>query len=109
MVAGQDAESLAIGPAPWNHDQLDSIQHLGLDDVERSAREGTSQALEAVGCPIAEIKLPGKDPYSLGEFYQMMMLATVVEGKLLDVNPYGQPGVEAYKQKMARILGLDRD
>ena len=34
------------------------------------------------------------------------MIATVVEGKLLGVNPYGQPGVEAYKQNMARRLGL---
>mgnify|MGYP001186778342 CR=1 FL=1 len=39
----------------------------------------------------------------------MMMLATVVEGKLLGVNPYGQPGVEAYKENMARLLGLDQD
>ncbi len=109
VVAGSGTTSLAIGPSPWNHDRLDSVQHLGLDDVERAAREGTSQALQAVGCPTAEIELAGLDPFSLGEFYQMMMLATVVEGKLLGVNPYGQPGVEAYKQNMARLLGLDQD
>jgi glucose-6-phosphate isomerase len=33
------------------------------------------------------------------------MLATVLEGRLLGINPYGQPGVEAYKQNMNRILG----
>jgi glucose-6-phosphate isomerase len=109
LVAAPPAEPLAIGPAPWNHDPLDAIEHQGLDDVQRAAREGIDQALQDVGCPTARIELPGLDPFSLGEFYQMMMLATVVEGKLLDVNPYGQPGVEAYKQKMARILGLDRD
>jgi glucose-6-phosphate isomerase len=34
----------------------------------------------------------------------MLMLATVVEGRLANINPYGQPGVEAYKQNMMRIL-----
>ena len=34
----------------------------------------------------------------------MLMLATVVEGRLIEINPYGQPGVEAYKQNMLAIL-----
>jgi hypothetical protein len=40
------------------------------------------------------------DEASLGQFFQMMMLATAVEGRLIGVNPYGQPGVEAYKKHM---------
>jgi glucose-6-phosphate isomerase len=40
----------------------------------------------------------------MGQVMQMLMLATVVEGRLLGVNPYGQPGVEAYKKNMVRIL-----
>ena len=36
----------------------------------------------------------------------MMMLATVVEGRLLGINPYGQPGVEAYKSNMKALLGI---
>ena len=40
----------------------------------------------------------------------MLMIATVVEGRLMGINPYGQPGVEAYKQEMYRLLGRpDRD
>jgi glucose-6-phosphate isomerase len=34
----------------------------------------------------------------------MLMLATVVEGHLIGINPYGQPGVEAYKQNMKKLL-----
>ena len=34
----------------------------------------------------------------------MLMLATVVEGRLIGINPYGQPGVEAYKKNMNDIL-----
>jgi glucose-6-phosphate isomerase len=40
----------------------------------------------------------------MGQVMQMLMLATVVEGRLLGINPYGQPGVEAYKKNMVRIL-----
>ena len=40
----------------------------------------------------------------MGQVMQMLMLATVVEGRLMGINPYGQPGVEAYKRNMMRIL-----
>ena len=47
---------------------------------------------------------PKLDEGSLGQLFQMFMLATVVEGRLLGINPYGQPGVEAYKRNMNDIL-----
>ena len=40
----------------------------------------------------------------MGQLMQMLMLATVVEGRLMGINPYGQPGVEAYKKNMMAIL-----
>jgi glucose-6-phosphate isomerase len=49
--------------------------------------------------------MPRVDEYFMGQFFQMLMLATVVEGRLLGLNPYGQPGVEAYKKNMNRNLG----
>jgi glucose-6-phosphate isomerase len=48
--------------------------------------------------------LPRLDEGSLGQLFQMLMLATVVEGRLVGINPYGQPGVEAYKKNMNAIL-----
>jgi glucose-6-phosphate isomerase len=38
----------------------------------------------------------------------MFMLATVVEGQLIGINPFGQPGVEDYKREMEKILFPDR-
>jgi glucose-6-phosphate isomerase len=49
--------------------------------------------------------MPRIDETFMGQFFQMMMLATVVEGRLLGMNPYGQPGVESYKKNMSRLLG----
>jgi len=48
--------------------------------------------------------LPRLDEASLGQLFQMLMLAAVVEGRLIGVNPYGQPGVEIYKKNMNDIL-----
>jgi len=48
--------------------------------------------------------LPAADEASLGQLFQMMMLATVVEGRLIGINPYGQAGVEKYKKYMNQLL-----
>ena len=40
----------------------------------------------------------------MGQLLQMLMLATVVEGRLMGVNPYGQPGVEAYRRQLYENL-----
>ena len=54
--------------------------------------------------PTADLRLPQLDEYTLGQLFQMLMLATVAEGRLIGINPYGQPGVEAYKRNMNAIL-----
>ena len=69
-----------------------------------AAIAGTNQAYFEDQRPTVDLNLPQVDEHSLGQFFQMMMLATVVEGRLLDINPYGQPGVEAYKKNMNRHL-----
>ena len=42
--------------------------------------------------------------HTVGQLMQMLMLATVVEGRLMGINPYGQPGVQAYKTNMFKHL-----
>jgi glucose-6-phosphate isomerase len=62
------------------------------------------QAYWEAARPTADILLPTLNEYTLGQVFQMLMLATVVEGRLMKINPYGQPGVEAYKANMMRLL-----
>ena len=69
-----------------------------------AAHRGTNQAYAEVARPTTDIVLPSLSEHTLGQLMQMLMLATVVEGRLLGVNPYGQPGVEAYKRNMTAIL-----
>jgi len=83
---------------------LNDLAGVTLGELSAAARQGTNRALCDVQRPTADIVLERGDEYGLGQFFQMMMIATVVEGKLLGVNPYGQPGVEAYKNHMRNIL-----
>ena len=83
---------------------LNDLAGVTLGELSAAARQGTNRALCDVQRPTADIVLERGDEYGLGQFFQMMMIATVVEGKLLGVNPYGQPGVEAYKKHMRNIM-----
>jgi glucose-6-phosphate isomerase len=95
---------IPIGMADRNEDGLNALARKTYPDLLNAAFQGTNQAYAAAARPTADIVLPVLSEYTIGQLLQMLMLATVVEGRLLGVNPYGQPGVEAYKQNMTTIL-----
>lgn len=97
-------DPLPVGSSDLDQDGLNRLAEKTLPEIMTAAIAGTNEAYREGGRPTANLHLPTVDEYSLGQFFQMMMLATVVEGRLLGINPYGQPGVEAYKKNMNRIL-----
>ena len=104
IVDSAARETLAIGESELNQDQLNEIGHKTLVDVLDAATRGTNQAYREDSRPTADLHLPALDEQVLGQVFQMFMLATVLEGRLIGINPYGQPGVEAYKINMNKIL-----
>ncbi len=87
-----------------NQDGLNQHAGKSMVEIQKAAFDGTNQAYADDARPTADITLPELNEYALGELFQMMMLATVVEGRLININPYGQPGVEAYKMNMKANL-----
>ena len=87
-----------------NEDDLNSMSRKGYPDLVAAAFEGTNQAYADAARPTADIVLPVLSEHTIGQLLQMLMLATAVEGRLCGINPYGQPGVESYKQNMMKIL-----
>ncbi|MCH2210835.1 MAG: glucose-6-phosphate isomerase [Fuerstiella sp.] len=85
-------------------DQLNQFAGVKVSSVLNAAIGGTNQAYADDRRPTADLQLDGVDDHSIGQLFQLLMLSTVVEGRLIGVNPYGQPGVEAYKQNMNAIL-----
>ena len=80
------------------------MEKTTFPELMSAAIQGTNEAYAADDRPTTTITLPRVCEHSLGQLFQMLMLATVVEGRLIGVNPYGQPGVELYKRNMNRIL-----
>lgn len=98
-------DPIAVGHSDRNQDQMNDIAERVFPELMDAAIRGTNQALEEAGRPTVDLRLPACSEHTVGQLLQMLMIATVVEGRLMKVNPYGQPGVEAYKQNMARLLG----
>lgn len=96
--------AIVIGMADRNEDELNSISRKGLPDILEAAFLGTNQGYAEAARPTADIILPVLSEHTVGQLLQMLMLATVVEGRLANINPYGQPGVETYKKNMMSIL-----
>ena len=94
-----------MGPSELDQDKLNDLAGKTLPDIMSAAIQGTNQAYRSDGRPTADLHLPLANEFSLGQLFQMLMLATVVEGRLIGINPTASPGVEAYKKNMNRILG----
>jgi len=97
---------LAVAAHRLDEDRLNQLAGTTLPRILDAAIAGTNQAYAEVGRPTADLRLPGLTEHALGQLFQMLMLATVVEGRLVGTNPYGQPGVEAYKRNMQANLGI---
>ena len=85
-------------------DQLNRFAGKSMQTLLSAAFEGTNKAYADDNRPTADLVVDRLDAHTLGALFQHLMLATACEGRLIGVNPYGQPGVEAYKNNMVEIL-----
>lgn len=93
---------------PADEANLDGINYLvtkTLTDINHAAEEGTVKAHEDGGVPVIKIGMPMIDEYYIGQLLYMFEFACGVSGYTLGVNPFDQPGVEAYKKNMFELLG----
>ncbi len=92
---------------PENAANLDGINYLagkGVDEVNKMAELGTKIAHVEGGVPNIRIEIPTLDEYSLGQLIYFFEKACGISGYMLGVNPFNQPGVEAYKKNMFALL-----
>lgn len=92
---------------PENAENLDGINYLagkGVDEVNKMAELGTKIAHVEGGVPNIRIEIPTLDEYSLGQLIYFFEKACGISGYMLGVNPFNQPGVEAYKKNMFALL-----
>lgn len=91
-----------------NDDNLDGLNFLDgkrLNEVNKMAQLGTMLAHVDGGVPNVELQIETIDAYNIGQLIYFFEKACGISGYALGVNPFDQPGVEAYKKNMFALLG----
>ena len=88
-----------------NTDGLNYLRGKSMTEINHCAELGTAVAHQNGGVPIMRMELPRVDEYWLGQLIYLFEFACGVSGYMLGVNPFDQPGVEAYKKNMFTLLG----
>jgi glucose-6-phosphate isomerase len=88
-----------------NLDKLNYISGKRISEVNHMAEIGTTLAHIDGGVPNLQIKIEEINEYVLGQLIYFFEIGCAISGYILDVNPFDQPGVEAYKKNMFALLG----
>ncbi len=92
---------------PSDDTNLDKLNYLAgkeIDEVNKKAELGTALAHIDGGVPNIRIEIPKINEYYLGQIMYFFELACGISGYILGINPFDQPGVEAYKKNMFALL-----
>ncbi len=95
---------LLIPKDPENYDKLNYLAGKEVEQVNKMAELGTMLAHVDGGVPNIKIEIPKLTEYHLGQIMYFFEIACGISGYMLDVNPFDQPGVEAYKKNMFALL-----
>ena len=93
---------------PYDNENLDGLNYLAgksVDEVNQKAALGTAMAHKDGGVPVMTLRVNKLSEHSLGQLIYFFEKACGISAYLLGVNPFNQPGVEAYKSNMFKLLG----
>lgn len=105
LQVDKSAEEIVIGEDKDDLDGLNFLAGKTVDFVNKKAFEGTLLAHTDGGVPNLVVTIPEISPYWFGYLVYFFEKACGISGYLLGVNPFDQPGVEAYKKNMFALLG----
>ncbi|MDI3526172.1 MAG: glucose-6-phosphate isomerase [Tenuifilum sp.] len=105
LSVSNSSHKLTIPEDPENLDQLNYIAGKRLSEVNHMAKLGTIVAHNDGGVPNIQISIPELSEYWIGYLLYFFERACAISGYTIDVNPFDQPGVEAYKKNMFALLG----
>jgi glucose-6-phosphate isomerase len=101
----EEYDGVTVPELEENLDGLKYLEGKEMDYVNKTANAATREAHIAGGVPVMEVMLPRLDERSLGALIYFFEMSCALSGFCLGVNPFNQPGVEAYKTRMFELLG----
>jgi len=105
VAVNETDEKMAVPYDEANVDGLNFLAGVDLNEVNKMAMKGTILAHVDGGTPNILLEVEDKSAHSLGYLLYFFEFACGVSGYVLGVNPFNQPGVEAYKKNMFALLG----
>lgn len=104
VVEFEQNQQLRIPEAPVGTDAFDSLAGTDFGKVSRTVANAVAESHIEGGVPNLRILVPGRDEAGFAELICFFELACAISGYMLHINPFDQPGVEAYKSKMYQFL-----
>ena len=105
ILVEEPQKDIVIEETEDNIDKLNFLAGKSMDFVNKKASEGVALAHTDGGVPNLCVKVSKLDAYNFGKLVYFFEKACGISGYLLGVNPFDQPGVEAYKSNMFALLG----
>ena len=100
----EPAHKVVVPTDEANLDGLNFLAGKRVDEVNKMAELGTQLAHVDGGVPNIKVTMPAVTPYYIGQLFYFFEKACGISGYMLGVNPFNQPGVEAYKKNMFALL-----
>jgi glucose-6-phosphate isomerase len=105
ILVDEPRKNITVKATDDNLDGLNFLAGKTVDYVNSKAAQGTALAHMDGGVPNLAVRVPKLDAYNFGYMVYFFEKACGISGYLLGVNPFNQPGVEAYKKNMFALLG----
>lgn len=107
IIVDKPFSTLTVSEMHGNDDNLNYLAGKSFHDINKSARQGTTEAHQEGNVPIINITIDALNEENVGFMIYFFELLTGVFVYSLGVNPFNQPGVEDYKKAMYRLLGKE--
>jgi glucose-6-phosphate isomerase len=104
ITTEQHDTSISIPHDATNADELNYLSGMSLGEIQKHAEKGTMLAHYEGKVPIIELQIDKIDAENIGALVYFFEFSCAISGYFLDVNPFDQPGVEAYKKNMFALL-----
>ncbi len=101
---GLDRSQIKLPETIDNIDGLNYLAGKSIDYINKQAYMGTYKAHIDGGVPVISLNIGDLTPYNVGQLIYFFEKACAISGYLLGINPFDQPGVEAYKTNMMELL-----
>ncbi len=105
LMVERDGGDIAVPSSEQNLDGLNYLTGRSMTEINRKAYEGTARAHANGKVPVMTLWMDAVSPEAVGAAIYFFEHAVGIGGYMLGVNPFDQPGVEAYKSEMFSLLG----